>query len=612
MDLSSEMCKNLIKWLHSLTSERSKSIAEISDGVAMYNVLIQISPEHFNKLISKIKLDVGSNWRLKVSNLKKINESIIEYYQDVLNLQVLEAGRPDVVKLGETNDIIQIGKMLRLILGCAVNCDRKQEYITQIMALEESLQQCIMMAIQQLEEITGGPGRSIPYCLLSMDTDSRVARLVNELESANEAKEILNQRISKLERQINALSEEKASLIAENHNLLAQIEENQMAGPIRPPDTRKQMELLKEELFKVETIRDDYAAKIVDQDKQIHSLQEEIAKLQLAVEDSNRLKDEVDALSETANKVQEMETTLTSYKKKLEGYTDLKKQCKVLEDKNYEYIQQNLKYEEEMKKQNVWKGQSDMYKNKVIELEQKLDEQIEKLDKVTHINKNLDSKFASVVSEKDRLMKERDILREEIEEIKLGHIKPEKLAAMSQELVPTELEQRLKFLEKENATLRPSSQEALAKQALLDDALTRVKKLTESNRASNQRILELESQLEDQKPEKIVQLQEALAAKEAEVQTLQAKYARSVEKAKEVAAFLDMKTNGSLEPLGMGGIKPMEEKLIASAFYKLSSVCQREAVDERVALLSGVQGQSFLSRQRQPMPRKATNPFKSK
>ena len=44
--------------------------------------------------------------------------------------------------------------MLQLILGCAVNCDHKQQYIESIMNLEESVQQVLMLAIQEM--ITSG------------------------------------------------------------------------------------------------------------------------------------------------------------------------------------------------------------------------------------------------------------------------------------------------------------------------------------------------------------------------------------------------------------------------------------------------------------------------
>lgn len=51
---------------------------EIFDGVLMAEALTQIAPDFFTtNWNSKIKTDVGSNWRLKVSNLKKIVERII-------------------------------------------------------------------------------------------------------------------------------------------------------------------------------------------------------------------------------------------------------------------------------------------------------------------------------------------------------------------------------------------------------------------------------------------------------------------------------------------------------------------------------------------------------
>lgn len=117
MDPSDEISRSMIKWLQTLIPHKTRSVSEISDGVAIIQVLVQIAPEYFGKLEPKIKTDVNSNWRLKVSNLKKINEGIIEFYQDFLNMQVLDIGKPDVVKLGETNDLVQLGKLLRLVLG---------------------------------------------------------------------------------------------------------------------------------------------------------------------------------------------------------------------------------------------------------------------------------------------------------------------------------------------------------------------------------------------------------------------------------------------------------------------------------------------------------------
>lgn len=46
--------------------------------MAIAEALTQIAPEYFStSWNSKIKTDVGHNWRLKVSNLKKILEGVV-------------------------------------------------------------------------------------------------------------------------------------------------------------------------------------------------------------------------------------------------------------------------------------------------------------------------------------------------------------------------------------------------------------------------------------------------------------------------------------------------------------------------------------------------------
>lgn len=57
---------------------------------------------------------------------------------------------------------------------------------------------------------------------------------------------------------------------------------------------------------------------------------------------------------------------------------------------------------------------------------------------------------------------------------------------------------------------------------------------------------------------------------------------------------------------------PVEERLMASAYYRIALSCHRDAMDARLAVLNGA-GQSFLNRQRQPAARKpqiATQSYK--
>ena len=60
--------------------------------------------------------------------------------------------------------------------------------------------------------------------------------------------------------------------------------------------------------------------------------------IQIKTLTSRTLKDEVDILRETSEKVGKYEGIIETYKKKLDEMGDLKRQIKYLEEKNSEYI----------------------------------------------------------------------------------------------------------------------------------------------------------------------------------------------------------------------------------------------------------------------------------
>lgn len=68
--------------------------------------------------------------------------------------------------------------------------------------------------------------------------------------------------------------------------------------------------------------------------------------LQETAGEARLLKDELDILRDTADRVEKYESTIQSYKKKLEELGDLKRQLKIMETKNIGYIQQNLELEQ--------------------------------------------------------------------------------------------------------------------------------------------------------------------------------------------------------------------------------------------------------------------------
>lgn len=57
---------------------------------------------------------------------------------------------PNINEIAEKQDPKQLARLLQLILGCAVNCTKKHVYIEAILELEETVQQVVMKAIQEV------------------------------------------------------------------------------------------------------------------------------------------------------------------------------------------------------------------------------------------------------------------------------------------------------------------------------------------------------------------------------------------------------------------------------------------------------------------------------
>lgn len=230
------MCESLIQWFQVLqlkSAAHHSTIAELSDGVAMAQALHQIAPDTFTESwLAKIKFEVDSNWRLKASNLKKVIACVLDYYTDVLSLQLADFPMPDVQLIAEQNDAIQLGRLLQLILGCAINCVHKQDYITQIMQLEESLQRNIMKALQELETIwqgqSSGSSARTSLSITPSSLDGGVGGAAGVGAGVrNPQDDALAQRCHEAERKVALLLDEKFSLQQEIFKIQEELDRQQ-------------------------------------------------------------------------------------------------------------------------------------------------------------------------------------------------------------------------------------------------------------------------------------------------------------------------------------------------------------------------------------------------
>ncbi|XP_041050234.1 protein Hook homolog 3 isoform X1 [Carcharodon carcharias] len=638
-----ELCESLLTWVQTFGVQvPCKKIEDLTSGVVMAQVLQKIDQSWFDDTwISRIKTEVGDNWRLKVSNLKKILKGILDYYHEVLGQQITDFPLPDVNLIGEHSDAAELGRMLQLILGCAVNCEQKQEQIQTIMMMEESVQHVVMAAIQELmsKETPASVGNDA-----YLDLDRQLKKTTEELNEALAAKEEISQRCheldmqaylsrdviarlrlecSELEERVAALQEEKGSLLVENQVLMERLNQSDSIEDPNSPAGRRhlqlqtQLEQLQEETFRLEAAKDDYRIRCEELEKEVLELRQQNEELTSLAEEAQSLKDEMDVLRHSSDKVSKLEGMVESYKKKLEDLGDLRRQVKLLEEKNTMYMQNTVSLEEELRKANAARAQLETYKRQVVELQNRLSEESKKADKMEFEYKRLKEKVDTLQKEKDRLRTERDSLKETIEELRCVQVHQGQLTAglipinsqeasdsLAAEIITPEIKEKLIRLQHENKILKlnqeGSDNEKIALlQSLLEDANRRESELETENRLANQRILEIQSQVEelqkalqdqgsraedsillkkkleehleklheahtelqkkrayidDLEPkynnssQKIEELQEALRKKDEDMKQMEDRYKKYLEKAKSVIRTLDPKQNQGAAP----------------------------------------------------------------
>ncbi|XP_016856913.1 protein Hook homolog 1 isoform X4 [Homo sapiens] len=401
------LCDSLMIWLQTFnTASPCQDVKQLTSGVAMAQVLHQIDAAWFNESwLSRIKEDVGDNWRIKASNVKKVLQGIMSYYHEFLGQQISEALIPDLNQITECSDPVELGRLLQLILGCAINCEKKQEHIQNIMTLEESVQHVVMTAIQELmsKEILSSPPNDAVG-----ELEQQLKRALEELQEALAEKEELRQRCEELDMQVTTLQDEKNSLVSENEMMNEKLD--QLDGSFDDPNTvvakkyfhaQLQLEQLQEENFRLEAAKDDYRVHCEELEKQLIEFQHRNDELTSLAEETRALKDEIDVLRATSDKANKLESTVEIYRQKLQDLNDLRKQVKTLQETNMMYMHNTVSLEEELKKANAARTQLETYKRQVQDLHVKLSSESKRADTLAFEMKRLEEKHEALLKEKE-------------------------------------------------------------------------------------------------------------------------------------------------------------------------------------------------------------------
>ncbi|MED6262120.1 hypothetical protein ATANTOWER_014755, partial [Ataeniobius toweri] len=123
--------------------------SDLLDGVILNMIMAEINPSAAPQGVNK----VCRNSVQRIQNLNVLVQKIRSYYLDNLR-QLIMIPLPDVLLVGRTpyceQSLEEMKKLLLLLLGCTVQCEKKEEYIERIQMLDFDTKAAIAAHIQEL------------------------------------------------------------------------------------------------------------------------------------------------------------------------------------------------------------------------------------------------------------------------------------------------------------------------------------------------------------------------------------------------------------------------------------------------------------------------------
>ncbi|CAL8302398.1 unnamed protein product [Merluccius merluccius] len=217
-------------------------------------------------------------------------------------------------------------------------------------------------------------------------------------------------------------------------------------------------------------------------------------------------------LRHSSDRVGRLEALVDTYKRKLEDLGDLRRQVRLLEERNTVYMQRTCELEEELRRANTVRTQLDSYKRQVHELDSRHSAEAMKAEKWQFEYKNLHDKYEALVKEKERLLSERDTLRETNDELRCvqvqqkclsetGGLCGDSVGSLAAEIMPTEFKESVVRLQTENKMLCVQEESYRQRLQELEVQLEEVQRTNNSlethNRLNQQQKSELVSQVEE-------------------------------------------------------------------------------------------------------------------
>ncbi|XP_048217882.1 protein Daple [Perognathus longimembris pacificus] len=482
---------------------------DLADGIFLNQIMLQIDPRPSNQRINK---HVNNDVNLRIQNLTILVRNIKTYYQEVLQ-QLIVMNLPNVLMIGKDplsgKSMEEIKKVLLLVLGCAVQCERKEEFIERIKQLDIETQAGIVAHIQEVthnqENVFDLQWLELPDVApeeleaLSRSMVFHLRRLIDERDECTELIVDLTQERDYLQAQHPPSPVKSSSADSTPSPTSSLSSEDRQHLAVELADTKARLRRVRQEL-------EDKTEQLVDTRHEVDQLVLELQKvkqenIQLAADarSARAYRDELDSLREKANRVERLEMELVRCKEKLHDVDFYKARMEELREDNIILIETKAMLEEQLTAARARSDKVHELEKENLQLKSKLhDLELDRDTDKKRIEELLEENMVLEIAQKQS-MNESAHLGWELEQLS----KNADMSDASRKSFVFELNEcassRILKLEKENQSLQSTIQGLRDASLALEESSLKCGELEKENQQLSKKIEKLQTQLEREK-----------------------------------------------------------------------------------------------------------------
>ncbi|XP_075353124.1 girdin isoform X11 [Mycteria americana] len=474
------------------------------DGVFLNEVMLQIHPKSANQRINK---KVNNDASLRIQNLSILVKQIKTYYQENLQ-QLIMMSLPNVLIIGKNPfsepGTEEVKKLLLLLLGCAVQCQKKEEFIERIQGLDFDTRAAVAAHIQEVTH-----NQENVFDLQWMDVIVLTQEYVEPLlkNMALHLKRLIDERDEHSETIIE-LSEERDCLRFLPHASAAQSPcgspgmkrtESRQHLSVELADAKAKIRRLRQELEEKTEQLLDCKQELEQMEAELKRLQQENMNLLSDARSARVYRDELDALREKAIRVDKLESEVSRYKERLHDIEFYKARVEELKEDNQVLLETKTMLEDQLEgtrarsdKLHELEKENLQLKAKLHDMEMERDMDRKKIEELMEENMTLEMAQKQSMDESLHLGWELEQINRTTE---LSEVPQKSLGHEVNELTSS----RLLKLEMENQSLLKTVEELQSAVGSVEGSSSRVLKMEKENQRLNKKLEELESEISQEK-----------------------------------------------------------------------------------------------------------------